>query len=321
MPPSAVKKNTATHVDVKKKSKSGDVISALPGRAGEDGGVDVPEKMEEVMGGEADKGVLLGPKEGVPKKEKKEKKEVKDKAEGTFKITSFFTKKPSPSTVPATPAPATPVPATPAAAAKECIMLDSDTESPAEEGSNTPPTAMKKAENAKKDGEKMALDEPASPSDNPTSAPETSGAKGAKGEKAKVEMKKKGGRPAKSDSKDAKAREDVAKGRQGKLCFQPEDSSRQATLDMGGKTGVSSIKAAFSSVPIKPKKERPPHPVGTNIEYSSQFVTILQFCNSFSEPLEIEAVSMEDFENGLTKFPDDVLSQMHMVRRCKKNCS
>ena len=311
MPPSAVKKNTATHADVKKKSKTGEVTSALPG-------VDVPEKMEEVMGGETVKGVLLGPKEGVEKKEKKEKKEVKDKAEGTFKITSFFTKKPSPSTVPATPAPATPVPATPVPAtpvpaAEECITVDSDTESPAEEGSNTPPTAMKKAENAKKDGEKMALDEPASPSNNPSPAPETSGAKSAKGEKAKMEMKKKGGRPAKSDSKDAKAREDVAKGRQGKLCFQPEDSSRQATLDMGGKTGVSSIKAAFSSVPIKPKKERPPHPVGTHIEYSSQFVTTLQFCNSFSEPLEIEAVSMEDFENGLTKFPDDVLSQMHMV--------
>jgi len=41
MPPSAVKKNTATHADVKKKAKSGEVISALPGRAGEDGGVDV----------------------------------------------------------------------------------------------------------------------------------------------------------------------------------------------------------------------------------------------------------------------------------------
>ena len=79
------------------------------------------------------------------------------------------------------------------------------------------------------------------------------------------------------------------------------------------KAGASSIKAAFSSVPLKPKKERPLHPDGTSAGHSSQFLTTLQFCNSFSEPLEIEAVSTQDFDRALGNFPDDVLSQMHMV--------
>ena len=74
------------------------------------------------------------------------------------------------------------------------------------------------------------------------------------------------------------------------------------------------MKAAFSSVPLKPKKERPPHPTGASIHHSSQFLTTLQFCNSFSEPLEIEPISIEDFDRALASFPDDVLSQMHLVR-------
>lgn len=78
-------------------------------------------------------------------------------------------------------------------------------------------------------------------------------------------------------------------------------------------TGKPAVKSSYTSAPLKPKKERPPHPTGSAVQHSAQFVTTLQFCNSFSEPLEIEAVSTEDFDSALTKFPDDILSQMHMV--------
>ena len=94
------------------------------------------------------------------------------------------------------------------------------------------------------------------------------------------------------------------------LCAAGE--SRTSAVDKAGASSI--IKAAFSNVPLKPQKQRPPHPVGTHMQHSSQFLTTLQFCNSFSEPLEIEPVSMEDFDRALGNFPDDVLSQMHMVR-------
>lgn len=274
------------------------------------------------------------PKEGTEKKEKKEKKEVKDKAAGCAKLTAFFTMKPA-SAVPATLAAATPKEKekvagegkTPAKRVDECILLDSDSEGAANIGSNTPPTATKKSDAAKKDCGNLAnamqvekagegaskVAEASSSAGSASGDNDTSAVKAADG-KAKAEAKKKAGRAAKTDNKDAKAKEEVAKGRQGTLCFQPvgEGSSRQTTLDIGGKTDGSSNKGAISSAPLKPKKERPPHPTGENIEHSSHFLTTLQFCNSFSEPLEIEAVSTEDFDNALTKFPDDVLSQMHM---------
>jgi hypothetical protein len=249
------------------------------------------------------------PKEArVPKQgaEKKEKKEVKDKAAGCAKLTAFFTMKPA-SAAPTTPA-ATPKEKvaddgkTPAKRVDECILLDSDSEGAANIGSNTPPTATKKSDAAKKDCAHLAnamqvkkaaegakgaeAASSAGASSSAAGANETNAAKAADG-KAKAEAKKKAARPAKTDNKDAKAKDEVAKGRQGTLCFQPglcnsqrvsrhsraracpmhacphfrtqltwsccavgEGSSRQTTLDIGGKTGASSIKGAFSRYTI-----------------------------------------------------------------------
>jgi hypothetical protein len=264
---------------------------------------------------------------------KKEKKEAKDKAEGTFKITSFFTKKPA---VGSPVAPATPVAQTAAASAcvalvavkdnasdkekgreEACIMLvDSDSECAAKDGSNTPPTAVKKPECVQQDAKNLSDAMRQKEGAGGNSAPATgqgpakgSGATALPDAKAKPEGKKKSVRPPKVDRKDIK--DEVAKGRQGTLCFQP-GPMRQGTLDISGKANASSIRGAPSTAPLKVKKERPQHPDGRVTGLSSQFLTTLQFCNTFSEQLEIEPVSKEDFDSALCNFPDDVLSQMHM---------
>ena len=274
--------------------------------------------------------------------EKKDKK--KDAAEGTFKITSFFTKKPASAcaveapakhntsahkSVSAPPATASGKDKAPTKDAEECILLDSDSESTAMHGSSTPPTASKKADAGKQKEEKnlsgamqveknlggsesahdVASASTASTASTPASATSAAAVR-ADGSTASKAASKKAGkegktagsvRPSKADSLSAKAKEDVSKGRQGVLCFQPS-ALRQNTLETAGK-------AVSSNVVIK---KRPPHPEGTTVEYSAQFVSILQFCNSFCEPLEIEAVSTKDFDSALTNFPDDVLSQVHM---------
>lgn len=178
-------------------------------------------------------------------KEPKEKKEVKDPAKGTAKIMSFFTKKPATAApeTPATPAATKDAPVaakspaaskTPPKNAEVCILLDSDSEGTAKDGSNTPPTAMKKAEAGKKNGKNLAdtmkgdkdgVGDKASVGKKPVAAGSTddaaaSAAKVVDG-KVKPEGKKKSARPAKTDSKDAKAKDEVSKARQGTLCFQP----------------------------------------------------------------------------------------------------
>ena len=314
-----------------KKAATASAAVELPCAAGEAGTSDAP----------AEKVAL---REGKPAK--KEKKEHKNNAEGTSKITCFFTKRPAAaaltsahktvlakSATDSAAANAAAVQESPAAPSdkgpqgrvqeEDCIMLDSDSEGAAKDVSNTPPTASKKVEAVPKEGkslaEAMQLKEGGAAALKASSASQDGVGEGTKGHsaasgsdgKTKTEGKKKAGRPPKAGGKDVK--EEVAKGRQGTLCFQPtEGPLRQGMLDTGSKAGVNSIKTAFSTAPLKAKRQRPRHPDGKEAGYSTQFLTTLQFCNTFSEQLEIEPVSKEDFDSALSSFPDDVLSQMHM---------
>ena len=47
------------------------------------------------------------------------------------------------------------------------------------------------------------------------------------------------------------------------------------------------------------KRKRPPHPLGTRIDFSTQLLSIVQFCNTFSQHLQIGSVSAEDFHAAL----------------------
>ena len=266
------------------------------------------------------------------KKEKKVTKEKKDPCAGSAKIISFFTKKPAwaarpvgnvASSGPAmklaattTTTPAADAGTTPIKNGDECILLDSDSEAAAKDGGSTPSTARKLAEAEGMDWSR--------PTDAVQVAEDRGGNKAAvdgdmtantgihkpgssmkRTDVMKRTEKRADRKKAKTESLNAKVQEEVAKGRQGTLSFQP-CAARASTLDMGSKSAV------FNSAPLKPKKERPSHPVGAPIQHPVQFVSVLQFCNTFSEPLEIEEVSAQDFDNALTKFPDDVLSQIHM---------
>ena len=163
---------------------------------------------------------ILQQKEVMEKEKKVEKRDAKAakaKAEGIFKITSFFTKRPATTDITNSAAPASPEQAvskegaTPVRRNEECILLDSDGEGTPGDGSNTPPTASKRADE-KKEGSVRGQDDRSAEgldgsaasvaqiTSHPT-APKQAGmgaVKGADGN-TKAEGKKKAGRPAKTD--------------------------------------------------------------------------------------------------------------------------
>ena len=47
------------------------------------------------------------------------------------------------------------------------------------------------------------------------------------------------------------------------------------------------------------KRKRPPHPIGLRIEFSTQLLSVVQFCNTFSQHIRIDSVSAEEFDAAL----------------------
>ena len=47
------------------------------------------------------------------------------------------------------------------------------------------------------------------------------------------------------------------------------------------------------------ERHRPPHPIGIRSGFSTQLLSIVQFCNTFSQHLKIDSVRAEEFDAAL----------------------